>query len=61
MVSGSGVQYDPDRTSETQTVTLSLGIRGVAIAGAQPVGVNANGQLGIRAPRLATKKQSNRG
>ena len=35
-------------TSGTQTATYLAGIRGVAIAGAQPVGVNANGQLGVR-------------
>ena len=32
-----------------QSATFVAGIRGVAIAGAQPVGVNAAGQLGVRA------------
>jgi hypothetical protein len=35
-------------TSGTQSATFIAGIRGVAIAGAQPVGVNASGQLGVR-------------
>jgi len=36
-------------TSGTQTATFVAGIRGVVIAGAQPVGVNTSGQLGVRA------------
>jgi len=36
-------------TSGTQTATFIAGIRGVAVAGGQPVAVNASGQLGIRA------------
>jgi hypothetical protein len=43
-------------TSGTQTATFIAGIRGVAIAGAQPVGVNANGQLGIRASSARFKE-----
>ena len=43
-------------TSGTQTATFIAGIRGVAIAGAQPVGVNANGQLGIRASSARYKE-----
>ena len=42
--------------SGTQTATFIAGIRGVAIAGAQPVGVNANGQLGIRASSARYKE-----
>ena len=36
-------------TSGTQIVTYLAGVRGAAIAGGQPVSVNANGQLGVRA------------
>src|SRR5438477_5379858 len=43
-------------TSGTQTATFIAGIRGVAIAGAQPVGVNAHGQLGIRASSARFKE-----
>ena len=43
-------------TSGTQTATFIAGIRGVAIAGAQPVGVNASGQLGIRASAARFKE-----
>jgi len=43
-------------TSGTQTATFIAGIRGVAIAGAQPVGVNASGQLGIRASSARFKE-----
>src|SRR5947208_4305530 len=43
-------------TSGTQTATFIAGIRGVPIAGAQPVGVNANGQLGIRASSARYKE-----
>jgi hypothetical protein len=43
-------------TSGTQTATFIAGIRGVAIAGAQPVGVNASGQLGIRASSARYKE-----
>src|SRR5438552_4573795 len=43
-------------TSGTQTATFIAGIRGVAIAGAQPVGVNARGQLGIRASSVRYKE-----
>src|SRR6266446_5616466 len=35
-------------TSGTQTATFIAGIRGVGVAGGQPVGVNASGQLGVR-------------
>jgi hypothetical protein len=34
------------------------GIRGVAIAAAQPVGVNTAGQLGVRASSARFKRQS---
>jgi hypothetical protein len=44
-------------TSGTQTATFIAGIRGVAIAGAQPVGVNASGQLGVR-PSSARFKEA---
>src|SRR6266700_210148 len=44
-------------TSGTQTATFIAGIRGVAIAGAQPVGVNASGQLGVR-PSSARYKEN---
>src|SRR6266487_4851310 len=43
-------------TSGAQTATFIAGIRGVAIAGAQPVGVNASGQLGIRASSARFKE-----
>jgi hypothetical protein len=43
-------------TSGTQTATFVAGIRGVAIAGAQPVGVSATGQLGIRASSARFKE-----
>src|SRR5947207_5139401 len=43
-------------TSGTQTATVIAGIRGGAIAGAQPVGVNASGQLGIRASSARYKE-----
>jgi trimeric autotransporter adhesin len=36
-------------TTGTQTATFIAGIRGVPVTGAQPVGVNASGQLGVRA------------
>jgi hypothetical protein len=40
-----------------QSATFVAGIRGVAIAGAQPVGVNASGQLGVR-PSSARFKEA---
>jgi hypothetical protein len=43
-------------TSGTQTATFIAGIRGVAVAGGQPVAVNANGQLGIRASSARFKE-----
>ena len=43
-------------TSGTQTATFIAGIRGVAIAGAQPVGVNTSGQLGVRASSARFKE-----
>jgi hypothetical protein len=43
-------------TSGTQTATFIAGIRGVAIAGAQAVGVNASGQLGVRASSARFKE-----
>ena len=39
-----------------QSATFVAGIRGVAIAGAQPVGVNASGQLGVRASSARFKE-----
>jgi trimeric autotransporter adhesin len=43
-------------TNGAQTTTFVAGIRGVAIAGAQPVGVSASGQLGIRASSARFKE-----
>ena len=43
-------------TSGTQTATFIAGIRGVAVAGGQPVGVSASGQLGIRASAARFKE-----
>jgi hypothetical protein len=43
-------------TTGTQTATFIAGIRGVAVAGGQPVAVNANGQLGIRASSARFKE-----
>jgi hypothetical protein len=40
----------------TQIATYIAGIRGVAVAGAQPVGVNASGQLGVRASSARFKE-----
>jgi hypothetical protein len=39
-----------------QSATFVAGIRGVAIAGVQPVGVNASGQLGVRASSARFKE-----
>jgi hypothetical protein len=39
-----------------QSATFVAGIRGVSIAGAQPVGVNASGQLGVRASSARFKE-----
>jgi len=39
-----------------QSATFVAGIRGVAITGAQPVGVNAAGQLGVRASAARFKE-----
>jgi hypothetical protein len=39
-----------------QNATFVAGIRGVAIAGAQPVGVNASGQIGVRASSARFKE-----
>jgi trimeric autotransporter adhesin len=44
-------------TSGTQTATYIAGIRGVAIAGPQPVGINADGQLGVRASSAKFKEE----
>jgi hypothetical protein len=43
-------------TSGTQTATFIAGIRGVPLTGAQPVGVNASGQLGVRASAARFKE-----
>jgi trimeric autotransporter adhesin len=43
-------------TNGVQTTTFVAGIRGVAIAGAQPVAVSASGQLGIRASSARFKQ-----
>jgi trimeric autotransporter adhesin len=43
-------------TSGMQTATFIAGIRGVAVAGGQPVAVNVNGQLGIRASSARFKE-----
>src|SRR5256885_15682283 len=43
-------------TGGPQTATFIAGIRGVAIAGAQPVGVNTSGQLGVRASSARFKE-----
>ena len=43
-------------TSGTETATFIAGIRGVGVAGGQPVAVNANGQLGIRASSARFKE-----
>ena len=43
-------------SSGTQTATFIAGIRGVAVAGGQPVAVNANGQLGVRASSARFKE-----
>ena len=43
-------------TRGAQTTTFVAGIRGVAIADAQPVGVNTSGQLGIRASSARFKE-----
>src|SRR6266853_343045 len=44
-------------TQGTQTATFIAGVRGVAITGAQPVGVNASGQLGVK-PSSARFKEA---
>jgi len=46
-------------TEGTQTAAFVAAIRGVAITGAQQVGVNANGQLGIRASSARFKQAIN--
>jgi len=46
-------------TSGTQTATFVAGIRGVPITGAQEVGINASGQLGIRASSARFKEAIN--
>src|SRR5262249_6387427 len=43
-------------TSGTQTATFIAGIRGVVVAGGQPVGVSASGQLGVRASSARFKE-----
>jgi Chaperone of endosialidase len=43
-------------TSGTQTATFIAGIRGVPVAGGQPVGVSASGQLGVRASSARFKE-----
>ena len=43
-------------TAGAQSAAFVTGIRGVAIIGAQPVGVNASGQLGIRASSVRFKE-----
>jgi len=44
-------------TQGTQTATYIAGIRGVPITGAMAVGINANGQLGVR-PSSARYKEA---
>ena len=46
-------------TTGMQSATFVAGIRGVPITGAQPVGVNASGQLGIRASSARFKEAIN--
>ena len=46
-------------TTGTQTATFVAGIRGVPITGAQQVGVDASGQLGIRASSARFKEAIN--
>jgi hypothetical protein len=46
-------------TTGMQTATFVAGIRGVPITGAQQVGVNASGQLGIRASSARFKEAIN--
>jgi hypothetical protein len=46
-------------TTGTHTATFVAGIRGVAITGAQQVGINGNGQLGIRASSARFKEAIN--
>jgi trimeric autotransporter adhesin len=57
-VRGSGSESNTIRigTPGTQTATYLAGVRGVAIAGAQPLAVNANGQLGVRASSAQFKE-----
>jgi hypothetical protein len=43
-------------TAGTQTGTFIADIRGVPITGGQPIGVNANGQLGVRASSARFKE-----
>src|SRR5262249_51877584 len=43
-------------TLGTQTATFIAGIRGVALGGTQPVGVNAQGQLGVRSSSARFKE-----
>ena len=43
-------------TLGTQTATYIAGIRGVALGGSQPVGVNAQGQLGVRSSSVRCKE-----
>ena len=43
-------------TTGTHTATFVAGIRGTPIAGAIPVGINANGQLGVRGSSARFKK-----
>lgn len=43
-------------TQGSQTATYVAGIRGVAVGGAQPVAVSANGQLGVRASSARFKE-----
>jgi hypothetical protein len=43
-------------TPDTHTATFVAGIRGVAITDGQPIGVNSNGQLGVRASSVRFKE-----
>ncbi|MBA3831385.1 MAG: tail fiber domain-containing protein [Chthoniobacterales bacterium] len=57
-VGGSASEANAIRigTPGTQTATYVAGIRGVALGGLQPVGVNAAGQLGVRGSSARFKK-----
>ncbi|MBA3832252.1 MAG: tail fiber domain-containing protein [Chthoniobacterales bacterium] len=57
-VGGSASEANTIRigTPGTQTATYVAGIRGLALGGLQPVGVNAAGQLGVRGSSARFKK-----